>query len=140
MNKKYWALLVGIIVYIGYKKYVLTQSLNIFFKSLDFSNLSLIDPTLNLVVQANNPTSTSADLQNIRGELYIDDVLVGNVFGITPVSIAPGSSIINIPVTISYAGAGDLVQKFSSNNFKLNFKGTMNVDFITIPLNFDYSF
>jgi LEA14-like dessication related protein len=140
MKNKYWVVLLGIIVFIGYKKYILSQNINIFFKSLDFSNLSLVNPTLNLIVQANNPTDTSADLQNITGQLYIDDIMIGNVFGITPVSIAPGSSIINIPVTINYTGAGDLIQKFSTNNFKLNFRGNMKVDFISIPLNFDYSF
>jgi LEA14-like dessication related protein len=118
----------------------LSQSINVFFKNLDFSKLSFTDPTLLLQVQVNNPTSTTADLQNIRGDLYIDGAMVGSVFGITPMVIASGSSIINIPVTLSYLGVADLISKFKTDQFSLEFTGSMVVDFIPIPLNFKYNF
>lgn len=140
MKKNWWWLALGIVAYIGYRKYLLSQSINIFYKGLDFSRLSLTEPILQLQVQVNNPTSTTADLQNIRGELFIDGVNVGSVFGITPVTIASGSSIINIPVTLSYLGVTDLISKFKQNQFSLEFKGNMVVDFIPIPLNFNYNF
>jgi hypothetical protein len=140
MKKNWWWVALGIVAYIGYRKYLLSQSINLFYKGLDFSRLSITEPILQLQVQANNPTSTTADLQNIRGELFIDGVNVGSVFGITPVTIASGSSIINIPVTLNYLGLTDLITKFKQNQFSLEFKGTMIVDFITIPLNFNYNF
>jgi LEA14-like dessication related protein len=141
MKKNYWGWLIfGVVGYIVYSKYLLSKSINIFYKGLDFSRLSITEPILQLQVQVNNPTYTTADLQNIRGDLYIDGAMVGSVFGITPITIATGSSIINIPVTLSYLGIADLIRKFSNDKFTLEFNGNMVVDFISIPLNFKYNF
>jgi hypothetical protein len=141
MKKNYlgWIIL-AVVGYIAYSKYLLSKSINIFYKGLDFSSLSITEPILNLQVQVNNPTYTSADLQNISGDLYIDGAMVGSVFGITPYTIATGSTIINIPVTLSYLGIADLIKKFKTDKFSLEFKGNMLVDFISIPLNFNYNF
>ena len=141
MKKNYWGwIILGVVGYIIYSKYLLSKSINIFYKGLDFSRLSITEPILQLQVQVNNPTYTTADLQNIRGDLYIDGAMVGSVFGITPITIATGSSIINIPVTLSYLGIADLLRKFKSDQFTLEFTGNMVVDFISIPLNFKYNF
>jgi len=141
MKKNYWGWIIfGIVGYIVYSKYLLSKSINIFYKGLDFSRLSITEPILQLQVQVKNPTYTTADLQNIRGDLYIDGAMVGSVFGITPLTISTGSSIINIPVTLSYLGIADLLRKFKSDQFTLEFTGNMVVDFISIPLNFKYNF
>lgn len=141
MNKNYWGWIIfGVLGYIAYSKYLLSKSINIFYKGLDFSRLSITEPILQLQVQVNNPTYTTADLQNISGDLYIDGAMVGSVFGITPYTIASGSTIINIPVTLSYLGVADLLRKFQTNKFSLEFKGNMLVDFISIPLKFNYNF
>ena len=141
MKKNYWGwIILGVVGYIVYSKYLLSKSINIFYKGLDFSRLSITEPILQLQVQVNNPTYTTADLQNIRGDLYIDGAMVGSVFGITPITIATGSSIINIPVTLSYLGIADLLRKFKNDQFTLEFTGNMVVDFIPIPLNFKYNF
>ena len=140
MNKNYWGWIVfGVVGYIFYSKYLLSKSINIFYKGLDFSRLSLTEPILQLQVQVNNPTITTADLQNIKGDLYIDGAMVGSVFGITPYTISTGSSIINIPVTLSYLGIAELINKFKRDKFNLEFTGSMVVDFIPIPLNFKYN-
>jgi hypothetical protein len=141
MQKNYlgWVIF-GIIGYIAYSKFLLSRSINVFFKNLDFSRISITDPTLLLQVQVNNPTNTTADLQNIQGDLIIDGAVVGSVFGITPLVVQRGSSIINIPVTLSYLGVADLVRKFKTDQFSLEFNGRMVVDFIPIPLNFKYNF
>jgi hypothetical protein len=141
MKKNYWGWIIfGVVGYIVYSKYLLSKSINIFYKGLDFSRLSITEPILQLQVQVNNPTYTTADLQNIRGDLYIDGAMIGSVFGITPLTIATGSSIINIPVTLSYLGIADLLRKFKTDQFTLEFTGNMVVDFISIPLNFKYNF
>jgi len=141
MKKNYFGwILLGVVGYIVYSKYLLSKSINIIYKGFDFSRLSLTEPILQLQVQVNNPTNTTADLQNIRGDLYIDGAMVGSVFGITPYTIATGSSVINIPVTLSYLGVADFMNKFKTNQFTLEFTGNMVVDFISIPLNFKYNF
>ena len=139
MNKNAWIIPILILGYIGYRKYLLSQSISVFFKGLEFGNMSFLSPTVNLQVQVNNPTTTTSEIQNIKGDLFIDGANVGTVYGITPITIINGANLINIPVTISYTGIGDLIQKFNKKGFQLNFTGRMIVDYIPIPLNFDYT-
>jgi hypothetical protein len=139
MHKNAWIIPILIIGYIGYRKWLLSQSINVFFKGLDFANMSLLDPTINLQVQVNNPTTTTSEIQNITGDLIIDGAFVGSVRGITAMVINRGANIINIPVTLNYSGVADYIKKFNTKGFKLNFTGKMIVDYIPIPLNFDYS-
>jgi len=139
MNKNAWIIPVGILGFIAYKKWLLSQSISVFFKGLEFGNMSFLSPTVNLQVQVNNPTTTTSEIQNIKGDLFIDGANVGTVYGISPITIRNGANMINIPVTISYTGIGDLIQKFNKKGFQLNFTGRMIVDYIPIPLNFDYT-
>ena len=140
MNKNAWIIPGVILGYIGYKKFLLSQSISVFFKGLEFGNMSFLSPTVNLQVQVNNPTTTTSEIQNIKGDLFIDGANVGTVYGLTPITIKNGANLINIPVTISYTGIAELIQKFNTKGFKLNFTGRMIVDYIPIPLNFDYTF
>jgi YD repeat-containing protein len=50
-----------------------------------------------------------------------------------------GSSDLRIPVTLSYDGVGRLISTFNTKGFLLEFKGTIMVDYITLPLEFSYS-
>lgn len=138
MGKKWWifpALFVG---YVLYEKYVLSQTFTVFFKDLDFSNMSLTNPNVNLVVQVNNPTPVTAEIQSIKGDLMVDGVIVGSVLGITPTVLQTGSSTLKIPVTLSYTGVSALLDKYNSTTFNYKFTGTIMVDYISLPLNFGY--
>jgi LEA14-like dessication related protein len=139
MNKNAWIIPVGILGFIAYKKWLLSQSISVFFKGLEFGNMSFLSPTVNLQVQVNNPTTTTSEIQNIKGDLFIDGANVGTVYGLSPITIKNGANLINIPVTISYSGIAELIQKFNKKGFQLNFTGKMIVDYIPIPLNFDYT-
>jgi LEA14-like dessication related protein len=139
MQKNWWLLPAVIVGYILYKKYVLSQTFSVFFKSLDYSNLSLLNPTLNVIVQVNNPTNVTADIQQIKGNLFLNGDQVGTVIGITPTTLEIGSSLLNIPVTLNYAGLSQYIQKINSGGFKLDFNGTILVDYISLPLVFTYS-
>ena len=140
MNKKNWWLLPATIIgYLVYKKYVLAKSISVFFKSIDFSSMSLLYPTINIVVQVNNPTDITATIQNIKGDLYLNNIYVGNVIGITPTTLQTGSSTLRIPVTLSYTGVLSLIKGFNTGGIKLKFNGTILVDLITLPLDFEYN-
>jgi len=92
MNKKNWWLLPATIIgYLVYKKYVLAKTVSVFFKSIDFSSMSLLYPTINIVVQVNNPTDITATIQNIKGDLYLNNTYIGNVIGITHTKLVTGS-------------------------------------------------
>jgi len=140
MNKKNWWLLPATIIgYLVYKKYVLAKTISVFFKSIDFSSMSLLYPTINIVVQINNPTDITATIQNIKGDLYLNNVFVGNVIGITPTTLVTGSSTLRIPVTLSYTGVASLIKGLNTGGINLRFTGSIMVDLITLPLNFEYN-
>lgn len=138
MQKKWWLIPAAIISYILYKKYVLSKTFSVFFKSIDFSSLSLLNPTLNIVVQVNNPTNVTAEIQNIKGDLMLNGQYVGTVIGITPTVLETGSSTLRIPVTLSYTGVADYIQVINKGGFTLDFNGTIMVDYIILPLVFSY--
>ena len=113
MGKKFWIIPALFIGYILCQKFVFSKTFSVFFKDLDFSRMSLLDPTVNLVVQVNNPTPITAEIQAIRGTL-------------------------NIPVTLSYYGGTGLIKKYKDTKLSYTFKGTIVIDYITLPLNFGY--
>jgi LEA14-like dessication related protein len=139
MGKNWWIIPATIFTYIVYKKYVLSKTFSVFFKTIDFSSMSFLNPTLNLVVQVNNPTDITAEIQNIRGDLFIDNVKVGYVVGITPTTLQTGSAILRIPVTLSYTGIADLIRNFNTGGVNLVFNGSIMIDLFTLPLNFEYN-
>ena len=139
MAKNWWIIPATIVGYIVYKKYVLSRTFSVFFKTVDFSSLSFLNPTLNLVVQVNNPTDITADVQNIRGDLFLKNVKVGYVIGITPTILQTGSSILKIPVTLSYPGVAELIKNFNTGGINLKFSGTIMIDLFTLPLEFEYN-
>lgn len=139
MQKNWWFIPSAIVAYILYKKYVLSQTFSVFFKSLDFKSLTLLNPTLNLIVQVNNPTNVTADIQQIRGNLFLNGEQVGTVIGITPTILSTGSSLLTIPVTLNYTGLAQYIRTFNTGGFKLDFDGVIMVDYISLPLVFSYS-
>lgn len=140
MNKKNWWLLPATIIgYLVYKKYVLAKTISVFFKTIDFSSMSLLYPTINIVVQVNNPTDITATIQNIKGDLYLNNTYIGNVIGITPTTLVTGSSTLRIPITLSYTGVASLIKGLSTKGINLRFTGSIMVDLIVLPLNFEYN-
>jgi len=137
--KKWWIIpAASIIGFIIYKKYVFSKTITVFFKTIDFSSMSFISPTINVVVQINNPTDITATIQNIKGDLYLNTIFIGNVIGITPTTLSIGSSNLKIPVTLSYSGVSALIKGIGKGGLNLKFDGSMMVDLITLPLTFEY--
>lgn len=139
MGKNWWILPASILAFIAYKKFALAKSFSVFFKGIDLSDYRILTPVVNIMVQVNNPTYTTAEVQNITGDLYYNDQFVGSVKGITPSTLGYGANIIKIPVVISYTGISDMITNFNTSGVKLAFKGSITVDYISLPLNFDYT-
>ena len=95
MNKNWWIVPAFIIGYVALKKYQLAQTFSVFFKSLDFSDFRPLYPTVNLIVQVNNPTNATAEVQNIKGTLFVNGQSVGTVLGITPSVLQSGASLLS---------------------------------------------
>jgi LEA14-like dessication related protein len=139
MGKKWLIFPALFIGYYLYEKFVLTRTFSVYFKNLDFSRMSLLDPTINLVLQVNNPTTVTATIQQMQGILYIDGQAVGSVLGINPSVLQTGSSTLNVPVTLNYDQVGKLITRLKDTKFSYRFNGTIMVDYINIPLNFGYN-
>lgn len=141
MNKNWWIVPAFIIGYVALKKYQLAKTFSVFFKSLDFSDFRPLYPTVNLIVQVNNPTDATAEVQTIRGDLSVNGDVVGTVLGITPSVLQSGSTLLKIPVTFNYAGITDTINVLRSgkSGYRLDFNGTIMVDYVNLPLVFSYS-
>jgi len=136
--KNWWIIPATILGYIVYKKYVLAKTISVFFKTIDFSTMSFLSPTINIIVQINNPSDITATIQNIKGDLYLNNIFIGNVIGITPTILSIGSSNLKIPVTLSYIGVSELIKGMGTGGVNLKFEGSIMVDLIILPLNFEY--
>ena len=139
MKFKIWYIPAAIITYILYKKYELSTRVSVFFDHIDFSPMSIFNPTLDLVVRVNNPTQVTASIDNISGNLYVDGNIVGTVYGIPTQKLNMGSTLIRIPITLNYSGVINLIRNFTKTKMNLTFKGSMIVDAIPLPLDFNYS-
>jgi hypothetical protein len=40
---------------------------------------------------------------------------------------------------LSYTGVGELIKNFNTGGINLKFSGTIMIDLITLPLNFEYN-
>lgn len=139
MKFKIWYIPAAIITYILYKKYELSTRVSVFFDSIDFKPMSVFNPTLDLVVRVNNPTQVTASIDNISGNLFVDGNIVGTVYGIPTQKLNMGSTLIRIPITLNYSGVINLIRNFTKTKMNLTFKGSMIVDAIPLPLDFNYS-
>ena len=54
-------------------------------------------------------------------------------------TLVTGSSTLRIPVTLSYIGVASLIKGLSTKGISLRFTGSIMVDLITLPLNFEYN-
>jgi hypothetical protein len=140
MKFKIWYIPAVIITYILYKKYELSTRVNVFFDHIDFSPMSIFNPTLDLVVRVNNPTQVTASIDNISGNLFVDGSNIGTVYGIPTQKLLMGSTLIKIPITLNYGGVINLIKNYNKKGFSITFKGSMIVDAIPLPLDFNYTF
>jgi len=139
MGKKVWLIPLSIILFIGYKKLNIAKRFSVNIWGFDFSTLSLLNPVLTLRVEILNPTDATAELQNIKGSLKCDGVFVGDVKGINQTTIKTGSTIFDFPILLDFEGIFNVLTKLKTQGINFDFNGTMVIDNITLPLNFQYN-
>jgi hypothetical protein len=149
MNAK--ILIVGAAAYLGIKllsKKSAAEKLSYYVNkvSLRFSNWT---PVLDVVIGVQNPTNTSINLGSILGDLYINNNYVANIAGYQLVPIAARSNTL-YPISARLSVAGligegkDIVNAISTGQYgaiinqTLKFKGYVNAEGLTMPLEFSY--
>lgn len=114
--------------------------------SLRFSGIT---PVLEIIIGVQNPTNTTINLGSIAGDLYINDNYVANIFSYQLVPIAARSATLYpISARLSLSGligeGKDIVEAISTGQYNtllnqsLKFKGYVNAEGVTMPLQFSY--
>ena len=94
-------------------------------------------PKFNLKFGLQNPTSETANLQSIVGEVYANNKLIANVSTFTPLMIQANNET---PLSITAEPVGLAIAKTvidfikTKNNLLIQFKGSATVDNIVYPL------
>ena len=101
-------------------------------------------PVASVTVLAQNTSSTGILINSFAGNVFSNDILIGNAFSFSPVLI-PGNSQTPVVINIQFKALGivsDLINAFQSNNFSQNIKvaGYANVSGWQLPLNLDFRF
>jgi hypothetical protein len=132
-------ILVGLAVlgWIGYKKFVLAKKINISLKDIGFAGGKFWQPILNVKLEIENPTDTTADVQKISGNIFLQNKIVGSIFqNVNQKILSKQKTIINFNVELNLVDAAliSINDKFSKQNIEFN--GNLIVDFVSFPINY----
>jgi LEA14-like dessication related protein len=97
-----------------------------------------LKPVVNLFLRISNPSSVSASLLSLTGEIYINDQLLANFQNFTRTVIARNNfTIVKIETRPSLVGSIALIKFFVLNkgkgNVDVEIRGIANIDGATVP-------
>jgi hypothetical protein len=113
------------------------MKLKVLFRGFNVTG-NIFSPKFNLKFGLQNPTSETANLQSIVGEVYANKKVIANVSMFNPVMIQANNetplSLLAEPVGLSIAKT--VIQFIKTkNNLIIEFKGSATIDNIVYPLN-----
>jgi LEA14-like dessication related protein len=140
MNNKILLIVAGILGYVGYQKFLLSKKITVYFKNLSFNGGNFIKPIINIVLTISNPTKITADIQNISGKIFLDNLEIGKIENLRYISkILPNQSIdMDFNVEINNLTIATALLTENLKNKIIRFNGSLKVDFFSIPLNFEH--
>lgn len=132
----------GLILWAVYKKINAANALNFYVASVALSFQGVV-PVLRFDLGIQNASSTPFNINAVVGNLYANDMLIGNVSSFVPLVIHPTSSVVYpLYVRLSLIGiVTDLVKLFSGGSGlsqTLKFDGHVNESSNSIPLQLAY--
>jgi len=125
--------------WIAYKKIVLAKKIIITVKDFSFNGGNFLSPVINVKLQIENPTDTTADIQKISADILLQNKIVGVVYqDINQKILANQKTIINFDVKLNLENAAIILisNKFKNQTLELN--GNILVDFLNIPFNYSF--
>lgn len=137
MKNAFWIIPAAILIWIGVKKYNLSKNYTLNFKRVNLSDISFSNPVVNIVYEIINPTTTTANVQNVTGALFYNGIFIGNIVNFKQFTINQGYTEFKIAAKIDYVGLSQLVLNMS-NKFQLYFDGKITIDYVDFPLQFTY--
>jgi len=123
--------------WLGYKKYILAQKINISLKNIGFNGGNFLNPIVNVQLEVENPTNTTADVQKISAEILLQNKVVGTVYqDINKTILANQKTVIDFDVNLKLQDAAIVLIQNKFKNQIIELKGNLIVDFVYFPLNF----
>ena len=124
--------------WIGYKKYILAKKINIGLKNIGFNGGTFLEPIVNVQLEIENPTKTTADIQKVSAEILLQNKIVGTIYqNINKTIQAQQKTDISFNVNLNLADAAIILISNKFKNQIIQLRGNLIVDFVYIPLNFE---
>ncbi len=134
------AILGGIILGVwALAKYRVTQALQVEVFKIKFAG-SLQQPKIILGLDLNNPTPYSSTISKISGKIYANNSLIGIIDQNLNLDVNKESkTAIDIVIDIMpVAAITNILKYFTDKNFNLKIEGTLTIDGLPIPINYEY--
>ena len=127
----------AILGWIGYKKYILAKKINTTLKNIGFNGGTFLQPIINVQLEVENPTDTTADLQKISAEILLQNQVVGTIYQDIKTTIqAKQKTVISFDVNLNLANAAIISIQNKFKNQTIELKGNLIVDFVYFPINY----
>jgi K+-transporting ATPase A subunit len=124
--------------WLGYKKFILSEKIKIGLKNIGFNGGTFFQPIVNVQLEVENPTKTTADVQKVAAEILLQNKVVGTIYqDINKTIQAQQKTVIGFDVSLNLADAAILLISNKFKNQIIELKGNLVVDFIYFPLNFE---
>jgi hypothetical protein len=124
--------------WLGYKKFILSEKIKIGLKNIGFNGGTFLQPVVNVQLEVENPTKTTADVQKVAAEILLQNKVVGTIYqDINKTIQAQQKTVIGFDVSLNLADAAILLISNKFKNQIIELKGNLVVDFIYFPLNFE---
>lgn len=119
------------------------QSLRFGLADADFQcdGILCTSPKITLSIRIQNPSGIAYTIRSMAGDVYLNDVFVGNAAGFQPLEIkAYAESIYNIDLRINAAAVLSSLRDFFTGGLKgvIDFRGTATAGSIPVPVNVQY--
>lgn len=124
--------------WLGYKKIILAQKIKIVLKNIGFDGGTFLQPIVNIQLEIENPTNTTAQIQKLSLEILLQNKIVGTIYqDINKKIEAQQKTLINFKVNLNLADAAIILIQNKFKNQIIKLKGNLIVDFIYFPINFE---
>jgi len=134
------AAFIGLAAWWGWKKYVLIQSVKIDIGKVKFDG-GLLNPRISIDLKVYNPTKLLAKVTNLQGVILDSAKTQIGTLSINGVYSIDANSLVIIPLKIVTDTNNILnaISQFLYNKMQnVEIKGTITVDSISVPFNFNY--
>ena len=134
------AAFLGLAAWWGWKKYILIQSVKIDIGKIKFDG-GLLNPRISIDLKVYNPTKLLAKVTNLQGVIFDSAKTQIGTLSINGVYSIDANSLVIIPLKIVTDTNNILnaISQFLYNKMQnVEIKGTITVDNIPVPFNFNY--